>query len=187
MARLRKNLTQSEVADTLQIKHSTISRIEKYGAIHWSLFKLIQLTSLYHVSLFDLFTGNNQPCNAEPVAGGSIVLIGDDDDHFSLIKESLPEITVMRFSDNKEASRYLKESRTRLVIESHHEAKQGTDILKKLHASDKNNHTLSIVITNASNVETIKQVSHHENAIFFDEQQPASALKILVMDVLRVA
>lgn len=187
MARLRIGLTQTEVANILQIQHSTISRIEKHGVIHWTLFKLLQLTSLYQISLFDLFVGGKHVINTAVSCGGTIVLIGGLIEYQRYLQAELPGVNILFFPTNAKASKYLQDNAVRLVIDNHSRIKADLDMLERLHSSKNNRHTLSIVITKKENVETIKKVQQHNNAIFFDENKSSASLTMLVTDILRVA
>jgi CheY-like chemotaxis protein/DNA-binding XRE family transcriptional regulator len=189
-ARVSSGLTQTQVSGLLQIDKSTISKLESHNAINWTLYKLIQISSLYGKSLFSiLLDGANY--RAPLVKGGAIVLLEDESTQLHIfhayLVSALPEVSVIPFYDPLEADEWLQSNRARVVITDYRMSPfNGGEIIKRLRRSDINQHTPAVLMTEVTEKAMIRQIARDENALFFDKHQPKATLIGMVTDILRI-
>ena len=190
-ARMLAAYTQTDVGELLQIAPSTISKLERFNAINWTMAKLIQLTSIYRVSFFDLIVdGLNKMIPT--VDGGYVVLIDDEQTQLYIyrayIKHILPHVKVKPFSDPIKAYNWLQKNKARLIIADHHmPGLNGGDILTKINlAGFKNAKTPAILMTDKSDKEIIRRIAREENAIFYDKTGHKDVFRHAVSDLLKI-
>lgn len=189
-ARKRKKLSQTDVATLLQMDASTISKCERYNAIHWTLFKLIQLTSIYHVSLFEILVHGSFK-NIPITEGGRVILVDDESTQLLIYQKylaaALPRTTIITFKCPLAALAWLQTNTARLVITDHHMPKlNGGELLVKISQLETNRNTPTILMTDKAQKTAIRKIAKEENALFFDKEQPKSAFLTTVTDLLKI-
>lgn len=180
MARIERGFkTPGEAAKHYGCDRSTIVRLERYNAKNWTLIKLVQLCSIYRVSIFDLLGFEGAETSS---LTGKIVIIYDEmtttTKYKHHLEKALPNTTIVTFSDSVEAKVWLQDNTAAIIV---------TD--KTLSINErKNNHkdTLNILLAGKEDVGLIKQLARNDHALFFYKDEAPTHLAQLINDTLRI-
>lgn len=147
LSRLRKNadMTQSELADRLNVTHQAISRYEK-GYCFPDISVLVHLSEIFGVTLDDLI-GAGQPTKGESDILGSVAVSGEiaaeDFDDIAGVAPILKPSVLNRLSENcqkqgidlssiVDLAEYLNDETVFSLIEQANFETVGSELLKKL-------------------------------------------------------
>lgn len=190
-ARISRGLTHAQAANKFGCDRSLITKLESTGARYWGVYKLTQLASIYHVSVFDLMIRGyeKEPCLHQHAR---ILLIDDEPVqrliYTEYIKRAFPLATITAYSNAPDALDWLQSHPVSIIVTDYKmPIMDGQQLLMSLNTIKLNRNTPCIIMTQSVEIKAIRDIAKQSGALYFDKRQPKKVFTTLISDLLNIS